>query len=155
MPFKHTTWSTTRHLHMFESITWAIPMENALGERRQRSQTADWGKSLIRTVKRDRQPNTTVSMEPTVLANLGFLNRGVNMKEKNICRIKTQENQSLTNCFTFTNQFLIKTTKFCSFNCHFILLDHIKKCNNSDICIHFTVTVTSKEKSNRRPLPGK
>lgn len=60
-------------------------MEKALGESRHRSQTSGCGKSFISTVKRDRQPNTTVSMEPTVLANLGFLNNGVSMKEKKIC----------------------------------------------------------------------
>lgn len=86
------TGSVTRNLNVVEWITWAIPMENALGDRRQRNQTAGSGKSLMSTVKRDRQPNTTVSMEPTVLANLGFLNRGVNMKEKNICMMKTKKN---------------------------------------------------------------
>lgn len=60
-------------------------MEKALGESRHRSQTSGCGKSFISTVKSDRQPNTTVSMEPTVLANLGFLNNGVSMKEKKIC----------------------------------------------------------------------
>lgn len=62
-----------------------MPMEKALGESRHRSQTSGWGKSFIRIVKSDRQPNTTVSKEPTVLANLGFLNNGVIMKEKKIC----------------------------------------------------------------------
>lgn len=61
-------------------------MERALGESRQKSQTSGWGKSLMRIVKSDRQPNTTVSKEPTVLANLGFLNSGVIMKEKKICQ---------------------------------------------------------------------
>lgn len=65
--------------------TCAMPMEKALGESRHRSQTSGWGKSFIRIVKSDRQPNTTVSKEPTVLANLGFLNNGVIMKEKKIC----------------------------------------------------------------------
>lgn len=60
-------------------------MEKALGESRHKSQTSGCGKSFISTVKSDRQPNTTVSMEPTVLANLGFLNNGVSMKEKKIC----------------------------------------------------------------------
>lgn len=59
-------------------------MEKALGESRHKSQTSGCGKSFISTVKSDRQPNTTVSMEPTVLANLGFLNNGVSMKEKKI-----------------------------------------------------------------------
>lgn len=66
-------------------ITCAIPIEKALGESRQRTQTNGCGKSFISTVKSDRQPNTTVNMEPTVLANLGFLNNGVSMKEKKIC----------------------------------------------------------------------
>lgn len=66
-------------------VTCAIPIEKALGESRQRSQTSGCGKSFISTVNSDRQPNTTVSMEPTVLANLGFLNNGVSMKEKKIC----------------------------------------------------------------------
>lgn len=61
-----------------------MPMEKALGESRQSSQTSGWGKSSISTVNSDRQPNTTVSMEPTVLANLGFLNIGVSIKEKKI-----------------------------------------------------------------------
>lgn len=78
---------------MEKCVTWAMPIEKALGDRRQRSHTADWGKSFISTVKRDRHPNTTVSMEPTVLANLGFLNKGVNMKEKKICGIKRWENE--------------------------------------------------------------
>lgn len=72
-----------------------MPIEKALGDRRQRSQTADWGKSLISTVKRDRHPNTTVSMEPTVLANLGFLNKGVSMKEKKICGIEKQKKKKV------------------------------------------------------------
>lgn len=59
-------------------------MEKAVGESRQRSHTSGWGKSFISTVNSDRHPNTTVSMEPTVLANLGFLNNGVSMKEKKI-----------------------------------------------------------------------
>lgn len=74
-------------------VTWAMPMEKALGESRQRSQTSHWGKSLISTVKRDRQPNTTVSMEPTVLANLGFLKSGVSMKEKKICQKRRKEGE--------------------------------------------------------------
>ena len=59
-------------------------MEKALGESRHSSQTSGCGKSFMSTVNSDRQPNTTVSMEPTVLANLGFLNNGVSMKEKKI-----------------------------------------------------------------------
>lgn len=66
-------------------VTCAIPIEKALGDSRQRSQTRGCGKSFISTVNSDRLPNTTVSMEPTVLANLGFLNNGVSMKEKKIC----------------------------------------------------------------------
>lgn len=74
-------------------VTCAIPIENALGESRQRSQTSGCGKSFISTVKSDRQPNTTVSMEPTVLANLGFLNNGVSMKEKKICEAREKDNK--------------------------------------------------------------
>lgn len=62
-----------------------MPMEKALGDSRHRSHTSGCGKSFTRTVKSDKQPNTTVSMDPTVLANLGFLNSGVSMKEKKIC----------------------------------------------------------------------
>lgn len=65
--------------------TCAMPMEKALGDSRHRSHTSGCGKSFTRTVKSDKQPNTTVSMDPTVLANLGFLNSGVSMKEKKIC----------------------------------------------------------------------
>lgn len=75
--------NVTKYMCVF--VTCAIPIENALGESRQRSQTSGCGKSFISTVKSDRQPNTTVSMEPIVLANLGFLNNGVSMKEKKIC----------------------------------------------------------------------
>lgn len=71
-------------LNELGAVTCAIPIEKALGESRQSSQTASWGKSLISTVNRDREPNTRVSMEPTVLANLGFLNKGVSIKEKKI-----------------------------------------------------------------------
>lgn len=74
-------------------VTCAIPIEKALGESRQRSQTSGCGKSFISTVNSDRQPNTTVSMEPTVLANLGFLNNGVSMKEKKICERRRREEQ--------------------------------------------------------------
>lgn len=74
-----------QHILQDEWSTCAIPIEKALGDNRQRSHTSGCGKSLISTVKSDRQPNTTVSMEPTVLANLGFLNNGVSMKEKKIC----------------------------------------------------------------------
>ncbi|TNN33875.1 hypothetical protein EYF80_055958 [Liparis tanakae] len=62
-----------------------MPMEKALGDSRQSSHTSGWGKSSISTVNRDRQPSTTVSMEPTVLASLGLVNSGVSMKEKEIC----------------------------------------------------------------------
>lgn len=82
--FYSSTKSNELDLNGLGGVTCAIPIEKALGESRQSSQTASWGKSLISTVNRDREPNTRVSMEPTVLANLGFLNKGVSMKEKKI-----------------------------------------------------------------------
>lgn len=74
-------------------VTCAIPIEKALGDSKQRSQTSGCGKSFISTVNSDRQPNTTVSMEPTVLANLGFLNNGVSMKEKKICHTRERKSE--------------------------------------------------------------
>lgn len=91
----HVTWRAL-DLNELGGVTCAIPIEKALGESRQSSQTASWGKSLISTVKRDREPNTRVSMEPTVLANLGFLNNGVSMKEK---KIWGERDQSLCNLY--------------------------------------------------------
>lgn len=84
-------------------------MEKALGESRHRSQTSGCGKSLISTVKRDRQPNTTVSMEPTVLANLGFLNNGVSMKEKKICGRREREMEGKKARLAFPAQLLCRS----------------------------------------------